>query len=155
MANELANLRPCAGETKARTRVGRGEGSGKGKTAGRGTKGAKSRSGYKNRPGFEGGQMPLQRHLPKKGFTNVFAKDFEAVNVERLGSLEAGSVVTDQSLLAAGLISRIGKDGVKVLGRGDLAVALHVRVSKLSQTAADKIVAAGGTVDGPLPGDAE
>lgn len=152
MANELSNLKPSPGSTRKRMRVGRGEGSGKGKTAGRGTKGAQSRSGYSRRAGFEGGQMPLQRRLPKKGFTNIFAKDYEVVNLDRLGALEAGSVVDAQALKAAGIISRIGKDGVKVLGRGELGVALHVRVSKLSRTASEKIVSAGGTVEGPLPG---
>ena len=151
MANELSNLRPVPGERKARTRVGRGEGAGKGKTAGRGTKGAQSRSGYTYRPGFEGGQMPLHRRLPKKGFTNIFAKDYETVNVSRLAGLDAGTEVTAESLKAAGIISRIGKDGVKILGRGDLGVALHVRVAKLSRSAADKITAAGGTIEGPLP----
>jgi len=153
MANELSNLRPAKGETRDRMRVGRGEGSGKGKTAGKGTKGAQARAGYSLRPGFEGGQMPLHRRLPKKGFTNLFAKDYEVLNVERLAELEAGSVVTAESLSASGMISRVGKDGVKILGRGDLGVALHVRVSKLSRTAAEKILAAGGTVEGPLPGE--
>ena len=152
MANELSNLKPSPGSTKTRTRVGRGEGPGKGKTAGRGTKGAQSRSGYSRRAGFEGGQMPIQRRLPKKGFTNIFAKDYEVLNLDRLASLEAGSVVDAGSLKLAGIISRIGKDGVKILGRGELGVALHVRVSKLSKTAAEKIVAAGGTVEGPIPG---
>lgn len=153
MANELSNLKPALGERRDRTRVGRGEGSGKGKTAGRGTKGAQARSGYKTRPGFEGGQMPLHRRLPKRGFTNIFAKDFEVINVARIAGLSAGAVVTDESLKEAGLISRIGKHGVKILGRGDLGVALHVRVAKLSQSAADKIVAAGGSIEGPLPGE--
>lgn len=151
MANELSNLHPVAGERKNRTRVGRGEGSGKGKTAGRGTKGAQSRSGYTYRPGFEGGQMPLHRRLPKKGFTNIFAKDFEAVNVSRLSGLEAGTAVTAEFLKEQGIISRIGKDGVKILGGGDLGVALHVRVAKLTRSAAEKIVAAGGTIEGDLP----
>ena len=146
MANELSNLHPVPGERRPRTRVGRGEGSGKGKTAGKGTKGAQARAGHTYRPGFEGGQMPLHRRLPKKGFTNIFAKDFETVNVERLNGLEAGSTVTAESLKAAGIISRIGKDGVKVLGRGDLGVALHVRVAKLTRSAAEKITAAGGSV---------
>ena len=149
MANELSNLHPVPGERKARTRVGRGEAAGKGKTAGRGTKGAQSRSGYTYRPGFEGGQMPLHRRLPKKGFTNIFAKDYETVNVSRLAHLEAGSEVTAESLKAAGIISRIGKDGVKILGRGEIGVALHVRVAKLSRSAAEKITAAGGTIEGP------
>ncbi len=153
MANELSNLHPVPGSTRNRTRVGRGEGAGKGKTAGRGTKGAQARSGYTHRPGFEGGQMPLARRLPKRGFHNIFAKDFEVVNVGRLSGFEAGSVVNAESLKAAGTISRIGKDGVKILGRGDLGVALHVRVSKLSRSAAEKIVAAGGTIEGPVPGE--
>ena len=151
MANELSNLKPSPGSTSKRMRVGRGEGSGKGKTAGRGTKGQQSRSGYSRNAGFEGGQMPLQRRLPKRGFTNIFAKDYETINVSRLAELEAGSVVTADSLKAAGFISRVGKDGVKVLGNGDLTVALHVRVSKLTRTASEKIVAAGGTVEGDLP----
>ena len=151
MANELSNLHPVAGERKNRTRVGRGEGSGKGKTAGRGTKGAQSRSGYTYRPGFEGGQMPLHRRLPKKGFTNIFAKDYEAVNVSRLSGLEAGTAVTAELLKERGIVSRIGKDGVKILGGGELGVALHVRVAKLTKSAAEKIVAAGGTIEGDLP----
>jgi len=153
MANELSNLHPHPGSTKARTRVGRGEGSGKGKTAGRGTKGAQARSGYTHRPGFEGGQMPLARRLPKRGFHNIFAKDYEVLNIAQISGLEAGSVVNAESLKASGAVSRIGKDGVKILGRGDLGVALHVRVSKLSRSAAEKIVAAGGTIEGPVPGE--
>ena len=149
MANELTNMKPNAGSTKNRTRVGRGEGSGKGKTAGRGTKGQQSRSGYKRRYGFEGGQMPLHRRLPKVGFTNIFAKDFEVLNIERLASLEAGTVVTPEFLLEQRLISRIGKDGVKLLGRGDIGVALTVRLQKVSKSAAAKITAAGGTVEDP------
>lgn len=152
MANELSNLKPAPGETKERMRVGRGEGSGKGKTSGRGTKGAQSRSGWHYKRGFEGGQMPLHRRLPKKGFHNPFAKDYAEVNIEQLASLAAGTVVTAESLHEAGIVSRIGKNGVKILGRGDLGVALHVRVAKLSQTAADKIKAAGGTVEDPTPG---
>ena len=151
MANELSNLHPVPGETKERMRVGRGEGSGKGKTAGRGTKGAQSRSGYRRKLGFEGGQMPLHRRLPKKGFTNIFAKDYEQVNVGKLSGLPANTVVTAESLAEAGVISRIGKDGVKVLGKGDLGVVLHVRVAKLSRSASEKILAAGGTVEGPVP----
>ncbi len=151
MANELSELKPAPGSRRPRVRVGRGEGAGKGKTAGRGTKGAQSRSGYKTRPGFEGGQMPLHRRLPKVGFTNIFAKEYTEINVERLNRLEPGTVVTAELLKERGLISKIRKDGVKVLGRGDLGVALHVRVSKLSRSAAAKITAAGGTVEGPVP----
>lgn len=153
MANELSNLHPVPGETKKRMRIGRGEGSGKGKTAGKGTKGAQARSGYKLKKGFEGGQMPLHRRLPKKGFTNIFADEFEVVNVEKLAGLTAGSTVTPESLKEAGIISRIGNDGVKLLGRGELGVALHVRVSKVSQSAREKILAAGGSVEGPVPGN--
>jgi len=154
MANELSNLSPNPGSTKERTRVGRGEGAGKGKTSGRGQKGARSRSGFSRRAGFEGGQMPLHRRLPKFGFHNKFSKDFEIINVSKLQGLDAGTTVTAESLKAAGIISRIGKDGVKILGQGDLGVALHVRVAKLSKAASEKILAAGGSVEGDLPGDA-
>ena len=97
--------------------------------------------------------MPLHRRLPKRGFTNVFAKDYEVINIERLSSLDAGTVVNAEALKAAGLVSRIGKDGIKILGRGELGVALHVRVAKLTRSAADKIVSAGGTIEGPVPGE--
>lgn len=159
MANELTNMRVLPehqnseGNRKRRMRVGRGEGSGKGKTCGRGTKGQQSRSGYSRRIGFEGGQMPLHRRLPKKGFTNIFAKDYEIISVGRLSAFKDGTVVTAELLKDLGMISRIGKDGVKILGGGDLGVALHVRVAKLSKSAAEKIQAAGGTVEGPLPGE--
>ncbi|MFT7518975.1 MAG: large subunit ribosomal protein L15 [Kiritimatiellia bacterium] len=157
MANELSSLKVLSweknsvGTRKTRMRLGRGEGSGKGTTAGRGQKGQHSRSGSGRRWGFEGGQMPLHRRLPKKGFTNIFAKDFEVINVGKLAKLEAGSVVNAESLKAAGVVSRIGKHGVKLLGGGDLGVALHVRVAKLSASAAEKILAAGGTIEGDLP----
>lgn len=148
MSNELSNLKPLPGERRDRMRIGRGEGSGKGKTAGKGTKGAQARSGYSNRGGFEGGQMPLHRRLPKKGFTNIFAKDYTELAVSRLGAFEAGTTVTEQLLLERGIISRIGKHGVKILGNGDLSVALDVRVAKLTKGAADKVLAAGGTIEG-------
>ncbi len=151
MSNELSNLHPVPGETRTRMRIGRGEGSGKGKTAGKGTKGAQSRGGYKIKAGFEGGQMPLHRRLPKKGFTNIFAKDFSELNVGKLAGLAAGTVVNAEFLASHRLISRIGADGVKLLGGGDLGVALHVRVAKLTRSASEKILAAGGTVEGPLP----
>lgn len=157
MANELSKLKVLSwesntvGKRKKAMRVGRGEGSGKGTTAGRGQKGQQSRSGYSRRWGFEGGQMPLHRRLPKKGFTNIFAKDFEVLNVSKLAGLEKGTVVTAELLKERGVVSRIGKDGVKILGGGDLKVALHVRVAKLSKSAAEKIVAAGGTVEGDTP----
>lgn len=154
MANELSNLGPAPGSRKARMRVGRGEGSGKGKTCGRGYKGAGSRSGSKTRAYFEGGQMPLHRRLPKRGFYNPFSKDFEVINVERLGGLDSGTVVTSALLKDLGLVSRIGKDGVKLLGKGELGVALTVRLEKVSEAARDKIVAAGGSVS-PPPGEVE
>jgi large subunit ribosomal protein L15 len=97
--------------------------------------------------------MPLHRRLPKRGFKNLFAKDFETINIERLAAFEAGSAVTADGLKAAGVISRVGKDGVKILGRGELGVALHVRVAKLTQSAAAKVLAAGGTIEGPVPGE--
>ena len=150
MANELSNLSPAAGSTRSRKRVGRGEGSGKGRTCGRGQKGAGARSGSGVRPGFEGGQMPLQRRLPKRGFTNIFAKDYTAVNLSQLeGRFEAGARVDAQLLHEQGVISRIGRDGLKVLGGGALSHALHVVASKFTASAAQKIEAAGGTVEVP------
>ena len=151
MSKELSNLRPNDGARRNRMRVGRGEGSGKGKTCGKGTKGAQVRSGYTHRAYFEGGQMPLARRLPKVGFTNIFAKDYEVTSVARLAAFDAGSVVDSAALHAAGIISRVGKNGVKILGNGDLSVALHVRVAKLTKSAAEKIIAAGGTVEGDIP----
>jgi large subunit ribosomal protein L15 len=154
MANELSKMRVLSweansnGNRRTRMRIGRGEGSGKGTTAGRGQKGQQSRSGYSRRWGFEGGQMPLHRRLPKKGFTNLFASDFEAVNVGKLAEVPAGTVVTEEYLHEHGIVSRIGKDGVKLLGGGEIAVALHVRVAKLTKSAKEKILAAGGTVEG-------
>ena len=152
MPNELSQLKPAAGARKNRTRLGRGEGSGKGKTCGKGTKGAQARSGYTHRAYFEGGQMPLARRLPKVGFTNIFAKDFEVTDVAKLAKFEAGTLVNAEVLKETGIVSRIGKNGVKILGSGELTVALHVRVAKLSKTAAEKILAAGGTVEGDIPG---
>ena len=148
MANELSNLKPADGSTRRRKRVGRGEGSGKGKTSGRGTKGAGARSGSGVRPGFEGGQMPLQRRLPKRGFHNRFAKDFTTINVSALEDrFEAGSVVDASTLKDNGLISRIGKDGLKVLGNGDISLALTVKAAKFTKSAVEKIEKAGGSVE--------
>jgi large subunit ribosomal protein L15 len=147
MANELSSLKPQKGERRPKFRVGRGNGSGNGKTAGRGTKGAQARAGYNLRANFEGGQMPMHRRLPKTGFSNLFAKEYSEVNVGRLAVFAAGTTVTEELLLERGLVSRIAKDGVKVLGGGDLGVALHVRVSKLTGSAAAKITGAGGTVE--------
>jgi len=146
MANELSELGPLPGERRGRMRVGRGEGSGKGKTAGKGTKGAQARSGYTNRAHFEGGQMPLARRLPKRGFTNIFRKEFTEIAVSKLSVLEAGTVVTDALLLERRLVRSIGPAGVKILGNGELTVSLDIRVTKVTKGAASKIVAAGGTV---------
>jgi large subunit ribosomal protein L15 len=148
MANELSSLAPCKGEKRARVRVGRGEGSGLGKTAGRGTKGAKSRAGYTHRAYFEGGQMPLHRRLPKRGFKSPFAKEYTIVQVGSLSTLPAGSEVDELTLVNAGLVRKVAKDGVKILGGGEITVALNLRVSKVSESAAAKIVAAGGQVLG-------
>jgi len=151
MANELSNLKPLPGERRKKFRVGRGNGSGNGKTAGRGTKGAQARAGFGHRASFEGGQMPMHRRLPKVGFKNPFSAEYATVNVGRLSVFDAGTVVTEALLLDRGLVSKIGKDGIKILGDGELGVALHVRVSKMTRTAASKIGAAGGTVEGSNP----
>jgi len=143
---KLHELKPAAGSRKPRKRVGRGPGSGTGKTAGRGSNGQKSRSGYKRRYSFEGGQMPLARRLPKRGFTNIFRKTYRTVNVERLNSFEAGSVIDIEAMQLAGLL-RKGRAEVKVLGDGDLEVALTVRAHKFTRTAAQKIEAAGGKIE--------
>jgi large subunit ribosomal protein L15 len=128
-------------------RIGRGHGSGNGKTAGAGHKGQKSRSGYKFKRGFEGGQMPLHRRVPKRGFHNPFRVEYEVVNLDTLAEkFEAGAVVTPELLRELGIVSR-GKQRVKVLGRGELAKALTVRVHKFSGKAAEKIAAAGGTTE--------
>ena len=144
---ELSNLRPAEGSKHSDAfRRGRGHGSGNGKTAGKGHKGQKARSGGGVRPGFEGGQMPLYRRLPKRGFTNRNSKDIIAINVDVLNRFEDGAEVTVDSLLASGAISKIG-DGVKILGNGELTKKLNVKVNAVSETAKTKIEAAGGTVE--------
>lgn len=141
----LNNLSPSKGARKAKKRIGRGPGSGFGKTAGRGHKGARSRSGYSSKPGFEGGQMPLHRRLPKRGFTNIFKKEYAIVSLSDLDRFEAGAVVDRDALLVAGLIKK--KDAfVKLLANGEISKAVTLDVDKISQGARDKIVAAGGTV---------
>jgi len=143
----LNNLRPPAGMKHPKKRIGRGQGSGNGKTAGRGHKGAKSRSGFKFKRGFEGGQMPLHRRVPKRGFHNPFRVEYEVVNLETLGlKFEAGTVVTPDLLREHGLVAA-GKARVKVLGRGEIGKALTVRAHKFSGTAAEKIAAAGGATE--------
>lgn len=143
---KLHDLKPAAGARRSRKRVGRGPGSGNGKTAGRGEKGQKSRSGYKRKRGFEGGQMPLVRRLPKRGFVNLFRTTYRTVNVDRLNAFEAGSTVTPEDLLARGLV-RKGRDGVKVLGNGEIGVKLTVRAHRFTEAAKAKIEAAGGTIE--------
>ena len=143
---KLHELRPAEGSTFARKRVGRGTGSGMGKTSTMGHKGQKARSGSKKN-GFEGGQMPLARRLPKRGFTNIFAKEYTSRNVAELNRFEDGTVITAQMLKEAGVISKIEKDGLKVLGRGELTKRLDVKAAKFSETAQKAIEAAGGTVE--------
>ncbi len=143
----LNNLRPPRGAKHSKKRVGRGPGSGHGKTASRGSKGAKSRSGFRHKRGFEGGQMPLHRRVPKRGFTNPFRLEYEVINLDRLAEVfDAGSAVTPEVLHERGLVRRLGLP-VKVLGRGELAKALTVRAHKFSASAAQKIAAAGGTAE--------
>lgn len=137
---ELHDLQPAKGSKKSRKRVGRGPGSGTGKTAGRGHKGQKSRTGYSRRPGFEGGQMPLVRRVPKRGFTNIFKQDYAIVNVAQLDDFEGE--VTPETLREAGLI-RSGLP-LKVLGQGELNASLTVHAHKFSKSARAKIEAAGG-----------
>jgi large subunit ribosomal protein L15 len=140
------DLSPVPGSRKKRKRIGRGPGSGHGKTACRGHKGQRSRSGGGVRPGFEGGQMPLQRRLPKRGFTNLFKKEYALVNLRDLGRFEANATLDIEALKNAGLVKR-GKDGVKVLGNGDISVPLVLRVNRVTKPAREKIEAAGGSVE--------
>jgi large subunit ribosomal protein L15 len=144
---KIHEARPKPGHRRAdRKRVGRGHGSGSGKTAGRGEKGAKSRSGFKNKKGFEGGQLPLIRRLPKRGFHNPFSTTWAEVNLDQLSRFEAGTVVDESALRDAGLLR--GKfDKIVVLGRGEIENALTVRVHRVSRGATSKIEAAGGTVE--------
>lgn len=142
---KLNQLSPATGSRKARKRRGRGVGSGGGKTAGRGSKGQNSRSGGGVRPGFEGGQMPIHRRLPKRGFTNIFKKKFALVNLRDLARFESGSVVDAAALLKTGLVKG-GNDGIKVLGQGDITHPLTIMVDKVSKSAKEKIEAAGGQI---------
>ena len=143
----LNELKPAQGSKKDSFRVGRGHGSGNGKTSGKGHKGQKARSGGGVRPGFEGGQMPIYRRLPKRGFTNIFAKTYTEINVTALNSFEDGATVTAESLKAAGIIKKLN-DGIKVLGRGDLtAKNLTVQAAKFTKSAEEKIAAAGGKAE--------
>ena len=143
---DLSNLKPVAGSTKNRKRLGRGPGSGTGKTSGRGHKGQNSRSGGGVKPGFEGGQMPLQRRVPKRGFTSLNKKVYALVKISDLELFEADSVIDLEALGKAGLVANI-KDGVKILADGELTKALTVKAHKFSKSAAQKIEAAGGKVE--------
>ena len=143
---KLHELQPAAGSTTAPKRLGRGVGSGLGKTSGKGHKGAKARSGGGKRPGFEGGQMPLYRRVPKRGFTNIFRTEYAAVNVERLEVFADGDVVTVESLVNAGIIKKT-LDGVKIMGGGELTKKLTVKANKFTESAKAKIEALGGKAE--------
>lgn len=146
MSLELHTLSPKKGTTKKRKRVGRGPGSGKGVTTGRGDKGQKSRSGYSSRSGFEGGQMPLYRRLPKRGFHNIFSKEYAILNLRDLNVFDEGTTVTPALLKERGMI-RKARHGVRILGEGDLEKKLTVQANHFSKTARKKIEQAGGTAE--------
>lgn len=146
MALRLHELKPGKGANRKRKRVGRGPGSGNGKTAGRGHKGQKSRSGFSQRAGFEGGQMPLYRRLPKRGFTNIFAKKWVVMNVADLNRFEEGSTVSPELLIEAGFVKKI-RDGIRILGNGNLERKLTVKAHHFTESARQKIEAAGGTAE--------
>ena len=143
---KLHELAPAAGSTTASKRLGRGVGSGLGKTSGKGHKGAKARSGGGKRPGFEGGQMPLYRRVPKKGFTNIFRTEYAEVNVGQLEVFNDGVVVNAELLKAAGIIKKT-MDGVKILGNGELTKKLTVEAAKFTESAKEKIEAVGGKAE--------
>ena len=143
---KLHELAPAAGSTTAAKRLGRGVGSGLGKTSGKGHKGAKARSGGGKRPGFEGGQMPLYRRVPKKGFTNIFRTEYAEVNVGQLEVFTEGTVVNAELLKAAGIIKKT-MDGVKILGTGELTKKLTVEAAKFTESAKEKIEAVGGKAE--------
>ena len=143
---KLHELRPAEGSKQSPKRIGRGTGSGWGKSAGKGMKGQNSRSGGGTRPGFEGGQMPLYRRIPKRGFTNIFAKEYACINVDRLNIFEDGTMITPELLLERRVIRKV-YDGVKILGNGNLEKSLTISATKFSKAAAEKIEAAGGKVE--------
>jgi large subunit ribosomal protein L15 len=146
MAVNLSNLKPARGSRHRKVRVGRGMGSKLGRTAGKGNKGQKSRKGYSRRPGFEGGQMPLRRRIPKRGFHNPTRVEYAVVNVEMLNVFPAGETVGPDLLIAAGLIREV-RAAIKVLGDGELTAALTVQAHKFSKSAEEKITRAGGKVE--------
>ncbi len=143
---KLHELSPPSRSRKMSRRLGRGIGTGRGKTSGRGTKGYNSRSGGGVRPGYEGGQMPIQRRLPKRGFTNIFRKKIAVINIRDLLIFKGGSLVDEAALVKAGLIKG-KKDGIKLLGQGEISIALNVKLSHVSKSAREKIEAAGGSVE--------
>jgi len=143
---KINELSPAEGSRKKRKRVGRGPGSGHGKTCCRGHKGQRSRSGGGVRPGFEGGQMPLHRRLPKRGFTNIFRKEYNILNVEDLNRFEPDALLVAEAFKQAGLIKKI-MDGIKLLGAGEITRPVVVRIQKVSKTAKEKVEAAGGKVE--------
>ena len=146
MAVNLSNLKPARGSRHRKVRVGRGIGSKLGRTAGKGSKGQKSRKGYSRRPGFEGGQMPLRRRIPKRGFHNPSRFEYAVVNVETLNAFPGGETVTPELLISTGLI-REARAAIKILGDGELKVALTVHAHKFSKSAQEKITGAGGKVE--------
>lgn len=143
---KLHELSPAAGSKKKPKRVGRGPGSGHGKTSCKGEKGQKARSGYSSRPWFEGGQMPLHRRVPKRGFTNIFKKEYVVVNLELLAGFSADEAVTPELLRRQGLVKQV-KDGIKILGTGELKAPLHILAHKFSAAALEKIKAGGGRAE--------
>ena len=147
---KISDLRPADGAKSARKRVGRGKGSGLGKTAGKGHKGLRARSGGGTKPGYEGGQMPMQRRLPKRGFNNIFRKEYAIIQVKDLNLFEAGTVVDVELIWASGLVKDL-KDGIKLLANGEVTRPLTVKVDKASKAASEKVAAAGGTVEVSTP----
>lgn len=143
---ELNSIKPAVGASKNRKRIGRGTGSGHGKTATKGHKGQKARSGGSVKPGFEGGQMPMQRRLPKRGFNPLTRKEYALVNIGQLDIFENGSAIDAGALIEAGIIKKVC-DGIKVLAKGDLSKSITIKAHKFSAAAREKIVAAGGTVE--------
>ena len=143
----IQSLSPAPNSTYKVKRLGRGTGSGHGKTAGKGHKGQNARSGGGVRPGFEGGQMPLVRRLPKRGFTNNWKKVYTTINVSELNKLEPNTIVTAEMLKATGKISKIGEYGLKVIGNGEITIPLTVKANKFSESAIQKIQKAGGTIE--------
>ena len=144
---KLHELKPAAGSTKKRKRVGRGESSGLGKTSGRGANGQNARSGGGTRPGFEGGQMPLIRRIPKRGFNNIFRVDYSVVKLEDLNRFEDGAEITPELLKEARLVRKLEKGGVRILGNGNIEKKLTVKAHKFTQSATEKIEAAGGKAE--------